>query len=166
MITMPQDANIPYEWQVGNESGRKVIVVPSWSRTDKDSYAIIIDGITGEMTCECKGFQIRKDCHHVRGAKWFCSQPNFRRKGVQATSLEAYFSMTNETMGEHQRLVFSAIERLEPISDKQIAMVLGWPINTITPRRGELHDMGRIRCVGDQVDHMTNRREMFWETVK
>jgi hypothetical protein len=165
-IVMPSDANIPYEWQVGNDEDRICMVVPSWSRAVKQSYLVMIDKETRQMTCECPGFQQRGDCHHVRGAKWFCAQPMYRRRGVQRTSVEAYFALTDKQIGDRQRIVLKAITELGPISDKQIAMILGWPINTVTPRRGELVEMGRVTCVGEQVDDKTNRREMIWETVK
>ena len=165
-VLMPPDANIPYEWQIASEADRILMVVPSWSRKDKLSYLVIIDKETRKMSCECKGFQFTGDCHHIRGAKWFCSQPNFRRGGSQKTSLEAYFAFTNEMLGERQRIVLRAIQELGPVSDKQIAFVLGWPINTVTPRRGELVDMGLVVSSGDQMDLKTNRRELVWNPVE
>ena len=165
-VFMPPDANIPYEWQVGNDERNINIVVPSWSRSEKISYLVQIDKQTRQLRCECKGFELRGDCHHVRGAKWFCSQPNFHRKGIKETSLEAYFAMTEKALGDRQKIVFRAIDELGPLSDKQIGLILGWPINTVTPRRGELVDMGRIICDGEQLDERTNRREMTWRAVK
>ena len=162
-MQMPSDANIPFEWQVGNEAGRMIIVVPSWSQTEKTSYAVFMDKKTRELKCECKGFQVRGDCHHVRGLAWFCKMP--RRKGVQKTSLEAYRNLTKEMIGERQGAVLKAIEMLGPISDKQIGIVLGWPINCITNRRGELEDMGIIECSGEQLDEKTQRNEMTWSVV-
>lgn len=160
-IIMPPDANIPYEWQTGIDNGRLNIVVPSWSRTDKMSYLVLLDLKTRELVCECKGFEARGDCHHVRGLRWFCSTPR-RRKGVSRTSLEAYRLLTSEDLGDRQAKVLKAIELLGPISDKQIGTLLGWPINCVTPRRGELEDMGLIRHVGEQLDVHTQRHEMTW----
>jgi hypothetical protein len=68
-------------------------------------------------------------------------------------------------IGERQGAVLKAIEMLGPISDKQIGVVLGWPINCITNRRGELEDMGIIECVGEQLDEKTQRHEMVWGVV-
>ena len=164
MLTMPQDANIPYEWQVGTERDKLIIIVPSWSQVEKTSYAVFMDKKTRELKCECKGFQIRGDCHHIRGLRWFCKMPRTRHR-VQDTSLEAFRNLTKEMIGERQEAVLKAIEMLGPISDKQIATVLGWPINTITPRRGEIEDMGLIECSGEQLDEKTQRHEMTWSVV-
>jgi len=50
-------------------------------------------------------------------------------------------------------------------SDKELSFALGWPINTITPRRGELEDMGLIECVGEQFDDKTQRHEIVWSVA-
>jgi len=162
-MQMPPNANIPYEWQVGSEGNRLAIVVPSWSQVDKTSYLILMDKQTRELRCECKGFQIRKDCHHVRGLSWFCKMP--RKRGVQSTSLEAYRLLTREMLGERQRLVFKALEVMGMASDKELAFALGWPINTITPRRGELEEMGLVDYAGEQFDSKTQRSEIVWRVA-
>ena len=58
-MQMPTDANIPYEWQVGSERDKLIIIVPSWSQVEKTSYAVFMDKKTRELRCECKGFQMR-----------------------------------------------------------------------------------------------------------
>lgn len=163
-IIMPEGANIPPEWQTGSDGDRLCIVVPSWSQTDKTSYLVIMNTRTRELTCECKGFEYRGDCHHVRGLRWFCKMPR-KRKGVSKTSLEAFRMLTQEDLSNRQEKVLKAIEELGPISDKQIGMVLGWPINCVTPRRGELEDMGVIRNVGEQFDDHSRRHEMTWSVA-
>jgi len=164
-MQMPSDANIPYEWQVGGtQDGKLAIVVPSWSQVDKTSYVIFMDKKTRELSCECKGFQMRHDCHHVRGLAWFCKMP-LKRKGIRATSLEAYRALTKEALGLRQKLVLKALEAMGRASDKELSFALGWPINTITPRRGELEDMGLIECVGEQFDSKTQRHEIVWSVA-
>jgi len=162
-MQMPPDANIPYEWQVGSERNQLAIVVPSWSQVDKTSYVVFMDKETRELKCECKGFQMRGDCHHVRGLSWFCRKP--RGRGVQRTSLDAYRALTKEALGERQKFVFKALETMGRASDKELSFALGWPINTITPRRGELEEMGLIECSGEQLDEKTERHEMIWSVV-
>jgi transcription initiation factor IIE alpha subunit len=88
-----------------------------------------------------------------------------RRKGIQYTSLEAYRVLTKEALGERQKLVFKALEMMGRASDKELSFALGWPINTITPRRGELEEMGLIECTGEQLDSNTQRHEMTWSVV-
>ena len=164
-MQMPPDANIPYEYQVGTENGRLLVVVPSWSQTDKTSYLVAIDKTTREMWCECKGFEMHGTCHHVKGLKWFCSHPVFRRKGVTKTSIESFHALTKEMLSDRQQTVLKAIEILETASDREIAHALGWPINCEIPRRSEIEDMGIIRCVGDQFDSTTQRTVMVWSVA-
>ncbi len=165
MMQMPPDANIPYEWQEAIDVNRLGIIVPSWSRTDKESYLILMDKKTRELRCECKGFDLRGTCHHVQGLKWFCSHPVFRRKGVTKTSLESFHALTKEMLSDRQQTVFKAIEILETASDREIAHALGWPINCEIPRRSEIEDMGIIRCVGEQFDSTTQRTVMIWSVA-
>jgi len=42
---------------------------------------------------------------------------------------------------------------------------LGWPINTITPRRGELEEMGLVDYAGEQFDSKTQRSEIVWRVA-
>lgn len=80
----------------------------------------------------------------------------------QYTSLDAFLYLTPTHLCNAQKAVFEAISRVGEASDKEVAEILGWPINRVTPRRGELHQMDRIRCVGERRDPRTNRREMVW----
>ena len=47
-----------------------------------------------------------------------------------------------------RQMVFIAIRKLKECNDKMIAEYLGWPINRITPRRGELVISGLVECAG------------------
>ncbi len=164
MVQMPPNANIPYEWQVGSENGKLAIVVPSWGQMDKTSYVIFMDKRTRELQCECKGFQMNKDCHHVRGLIWFTSGPRHKKKGMQPTSLDAWKSIKDD-LGPKRKIVLEALTRLGEASDKQLAQALGWTINRITPRRGELVQIGLVDFSREQVDVKTNRTEIVWRAV-
>jgi len=85
---------------------------------------------------------------------------------VQYTSLDAYLHISERHLCNAQKKVYETISRLGEASDKDIAEVLGWPINRVTPRRGELHGMNRIICTGERQDPRTHRREMIWRTVR
>lgn len=163
-VIMPEGANIPYEWTVGRDNGRLIIVVPSWSQTQRPSYIVTMDAKTRELWCECKGFEIRRDCHHVRGLVWFCAGPKFRKKGVQMTSLVAW-NMLKSSLGERQKTVFDALQILEKATNKQLAAALTWPINCITPRVLELRNMGLVDYAGTRTDETTQRVEMVWMAV-
>lgn len=60
---------------------------------------------------------------------------------VQATSLAAYDSVA---LGARQAEVLEAITELGECTDAEIADHLGWTINRVTPRRGELEEAGLV----------------------
>lgn len=78
---------------------------------------------------------------------------------VQETSLLAYDAVL-EHLGRRQFMVLNAIRILEPTTDSEIAAYLCWPINCVTPRRGELEKKGMIVCCGVT----EGRRMMVWRT--
>jgi predicted ArsR family transcriptional regulator len=65
---------------------------------------------------------------------------------MRDTSLEAYEKLTQ--VNQKQKLVLDAIKFLTPCTDQEIAQRLGWPINRVTPRRGELEKMKLIESHG------------------
>jgi hypothetical protein len=163
-MQMPPNANIPYEWQIGSENGQLAIVVPSWGQSDKTSYLILMDKKTRELRCECKGFEMKGDCHHIRGLIWFTSGPRHKRKGMQPSSLDAWKSIKEDLM-PRQKTVLRTLQEIGEASNKQISKLLGWPINTITPRVLELRNMGLVDFSREQVDLKTNRTEIVWRAV-
>ena len=62
---------------------------------------------------------------------------------IQDTSLDAWF-IVSQNLGPKQKIVFEAL-RNKPASDKTLAIRLGWSINRITPRRGELVKKGFVK---------------------
>jgi hypothetical protein len=164
MVQMPPNANIPYEWQVGSENGQLAIVFPSWSQTDKTSYLILMDKQTRELRCECEGFRFRGDCHHVRLLAFCCAGRRHRKKGMQPSSLDAWNSIKEDLM-PRQKTVLRTLQEIGEASNKQISKLLGWPINTITPRVLELRNMGLVDFSREQVDLKTNRTEIVWRAV-
>jgi predicted ArsR family transcriptional regulator len=77
------------------------------------------------------------------------------------TSTAAYDSI-RELLNEKQRVVRSALKRCGPMTDKQIADFLGWEINRVTPRRGELGKMGALIDLGTVPGH-TGRPVHLWK---
>jgi hypothetical protein len=57
---------------------------------------------------------------------------------VRQTSLLAFRSLTTDKLNARQADVLEKIEDLFPVCDAQLAESLGWEINRVTPRRGEL----------------------------
>lgn len=65
-----------------------------------------------------------------------------------------------------RREVFGAIRKLGECNDKAIADFLKWPINRVTPRRGELVDNGLVECAGKKKDPESNRLVNYWKEHK
>ena len=163
MLTMPPNANIPDKW-VDEADGKKYITVPSWS-AEGGIYKVELDKNTREIRCNCPGFKFRNDCHHVSYLVNFCKKPQHPHAiGVQRTSLEAY-QQAKITLGDHQAIVWVTIDAHGPITNKQIAMILGWEINSVTPRVLELRTLEQVKFAGYREDPKTGRHEMMWSVV-
>lgn len=80
------------------------------------------------------------------------------------TSLPAYQEAI-ENIGAKQKAVLQAIEKLGVCCDHQIAEYLDWPINRVTPRRGELVDNGHVQIAFRGKDFETNRTVNFWKPI-
>ena len=164
-VVMPENANIPYEWQIGGDKEKLVVVVPSWGQKEKGSYAVFMDKETRELRCECKGFQMNGECHHVHGLKWFCARPQYRKHGRQPTSMEAW-SALQDSLGDKQKYVYDALRILGEASNKELSAALTWPINCVTPRVLELRRLGLIDFARVQTDNATGRSEIVWKAVE
>ncbi len=62
---------------------------------------------------------------------------------IRQTSLLAYQDVKKK-LSRTQAMVLEALEEISPASDKDIARHLKWPINSITPRRGELVTKNKV----------------------
>ena len=78
---------------------------------------------------------------------------------IQQTSLQAY-ELLQPKLGAKQQEVLSALRVLKQATDKDLARFLGWPINTITPRRLELERAGLVRERGRVVQN--GRTRIVW----
>lgn len=79
------------------------------------------------------------------------------------TSLEAYKELTR--LNYKQKRVFEIIQKRQPCTDQQISEALGWPINRVTPRRGELERKGIVVSAG-KVKTSSGRRAHAWRLSK
>ena len=75
------------------------------------------------------------------------------------SSLPAYKELGKDRC---RQLVFQAICKIGICNDRQISEYLKWPINRITPRRGELVQAGSIIQFKKQQDPETGRTVSFW----
>lgn len=85
---------------------------------------------------------------------------------INSTSLLAYNSIRGVIVGNKQKEVYMAIERLGEANNKDIARLLGKEINTITPRVVELRSMGLVIWAGDARDPRTGRKTSYWKISK
>lgn len=86
---------------------------------------------------------------------------------MQQTSLFAYAQLQADPvrLSERQRKVYQALQE-KPATDKETAAKLHWPINTVTPRRGELVKIGLVEKCGTHWDENTERPEYVWGVLR
>lgn len=80
---------------------------------------------------------------------------------ITNTSREAYESV-KPNIGAAQTKVLNAIKEIQPCTDVQIGEYLGWAINRITNRRGELFKLMKIEEAGI-VKNDSGRKAMSWK---
>lgn len=80
-------------------------------------------------------------------------------RATQDTSLSA-FGRLQHVLGARQRVVYAAL-LTKSMTDKQIGDHLAWPINEVTPRRGELVKMGLVKKA--EVIKQDGRSAILWE---
>ena len=77
-------------------------------------------------------------------------------------SLPAFID-AKKTITKTQITVLDAIKLLGACSDHQISEFLNWPINRVTPRRGELVESNRVKLAFRGKDFTTGRSVNFWQ---
>jgi len=83
-------------------------------------------------------------------------------KMMHQTSLQAYNEITPK-LGYKQRMVYSAIAELKsPVSNAELANLLLWPINCVTPRVLELRKAGLVVYAGTRICQITGHTAMVW----
>lgn len=87
---------------------------------------------------------------------------------MQQTSLYAYAQIISASLelATKQKMVYEAIRINGPTTDKVISAFLNWPINTVTPRRGELVKLGVIDKCGCIMNEQTHRPELLWGVLR
>lgn len=79
------------------------------------------------------------------------------------SSLPAYKELGKDRC---RQLVLQAICEMQICTDRQISEYLKWPINRVTPRRGELVQSGVVIQFRKQKDPETGRLVSFWSKNK
>jgi hypothetical protein len=86
------------------------------------------------------------------------------------TSLPAY-KEAKINLNYKQKKVLEAIINITTgirrgCNDRETAKYLGWTINTVTPRRGELQKAGKIYEVGKFRDDVNGRKVMYFKPTE
>ncbi|HEY2470909.1 MAG TPA: winged helix-turn-helix domain-containing protein [Terracidiphilus sp.] len=63
--------------------------------------------------------------------------------GSQDTSLWAY-NLATQNLGAKQKQILDALRMFSDATNAEIARRLGWPIDRVTPRMGELRKQGLV----------------------
>jgi len=80
---------------------------------------------------------------------------------VRQTSIEAYECIYDD-LGKKQKEVYDVIESSDGLCNQDIAEILGWGINRVTPRVKELRDFGLVRQGGYKLNS-NGYRVMTWK---
>lgn len=83
---------------------------------------------------------------------------------IQATSRLA-FEAVKTTLGDRQRTVLAALGN-ERMTNTELANVLGWTINRVTPRTNELVQMGKVELAEKRLCRITGRKAIAWRRVQ
>lgn len=75
------------------------------------------------------------------------------------------FQFIQPKLNDKQKEVYTAMRAMNrPFTDHDLKIFMGWEINSITPRRGELLKKGLIRKSGDIIQN--GRKASLWEVGK
>lgn len=89
-----------------------------------------------------------------------------RSASVRSTSRKALASIKAE-LGPKQAELLRAIQQSRrPINDRELTGYLGWSVSSITGRRNELVEMGKVEEAFRAVDPKTEKRVIYWRSVE
>lgn len=82
------------------------------------------------------------------------------------TSLEVYKKEVKPNLSSKQQVVLDTIRRAKrPVNNQEIAIQLGQPINTVTPRTFELVAKGKVVEAFRAIYPVTNRKVIYWRVA-
>jgi len=80
---------------------------------------------------------------------------------VSVTSKQAYISI-KPALSKNESIVYTAIERLQPCTNEQIATFLGWPIQSVTGRTNGLVSKSMATMLDTNGKTSTGRSAKRW----
>lgn len=77
---------------------------------------------------------------------------------------DSYHSLGEDKLSKSRQTVYDCI-RQHPhgLSDRDISIILGWPVNRVTGRRNELAEMHKIFSPSNRWDDETRRNVAIWK---
>ena len=82
---------------------------------------------------------------------------------LQDTSLEAYYTRVLPVLGERQHQVYEVFMRAHhSMTNMEVANILGWSINRVTPRVLELRELGLLEFAERRRCRITGNNAMSW----
>ena len=159
---MPVAARIPRHWIGAVDGWVMIIPMPARSSRTQELYSVFMDMRTRELRCDCPSPRLR--CFHINWLIRACYKYR-RSKGVQDTSLEAYFSLAPEVLADRQREIYLELKGSGPLTDRQLSERLERGRHLITARRNELMDDGLVKEEGMILDPVSNVTVHLWGAV-
>ena len=83
---------------------------------------------------------------------------------IQTTSINAYDSIL-QTMGNRECEVYNAIKKNEPVTNEEIATILGLRINSVTGRTNSLVTKRLVTDNGLRKQGSSGRSAIAWELI-
>ena len=83
---------------------------------------------------------------------------------MRQTSIESYKRLF-PTLNDRQQIVYDKLVECPDSTNRELAKLLCWEINCVTPRVTELVDSGMVRSNGTKRDVETNRSVTCWEAI-
>lgn len=81
---------------------------------------------------------------------------------VQDTSLQAYYEKVLPALGEKQREVLKVFDGINDYTNMEIARILGFSINRVTPRVFELRKLGLVKNSQRRQCKVTQNMAIAW----
>ena len=152
--------NIPSNWILKDRSSDYYLVISVPSRSlSHPPYVISIDRQTGQMECSCPANPI---CSHVPKIRNLLVYSKHPLSVTHQTKVDSFRQLDPDKLARRYREMLSIFNG-SALTDRQIAALLKWSINRVTPRRGELVQAGMIAPAGIVHDDETGRNVQSWQ---
>ena len=88
-------------------------------------------------------------------------------RNMKSTSLQAYYNEIKPNLGEKQKLIYEVIKSNPGgITNTELSLKTGRPINTITPRVNELVKLGHVEEYERRKCTITGRLAIAWSAKR